>query len=88
MSSSVCAIDVKYSLNFIAIVLESVKDSPLIISSSGNALEDDDDPLFTVRKCRHRVLLSFKFSTEVVKCLRFALLIKFLVLLRKRLYTV
>ena len=60
---TVCAIDAKYSLNFIAIVLESVQCSSLIINSC-NALENDVDPLFTVRKCRHRVLLSFNFQRK------------------------
>ena len=41
----------------------------------------------TVLKCFHIVLVSFKFSIELVKCDRFAFLISLLVLLRSRLYS-
>ena len=66
--SRICDIEVKYSLNLVAIVSEPVKSPPSVIYSSGNVLLDDVDPLFTALKCFHRVLVSLKFSMDFVKC--------------------
>ena len=80
--SRICAIEVKYTLNLVVIVSESVKCSPSMIISSGSVLPDDVDPLFTALKCFHRVLVSLNYSMDFVKCCRIALRIKFLVLFR------
>ena len=47
----------------------------------------DVEPLFTALKCFQMLLVLCEFSTEFVKCLRFAFLIRFLVLFLCFLYS-
>ena len=84
---NIFAMDAKYSLSFVAIVLESETLSLSNVSSSGKVLFVEAEEALTVLKCFHIVLVSFKFSTELVKCDRFAFLISLLVLLRSCLYS-
>ena len=69
---NIFAIDAKYSLSFVAIDLESETLTLSNMSSSGTVLFVEADEAFTVFKCFHIVLVSFKFSFELVKCVRFA----------------
>ena len=73
-------IDEKYSFNLDAIVLESKMCSLFIISSSGMLLALDVEPLFTALKCFQMLLVFFEDSAESAKYLRFAFLMRFLVL--------
>ena len=81
------AIDEKYSFILDVIVLESKMRSLFIISSSGMLLALVVEPLFTVLKCFHMLLVFFEDSTESAKYLCFAFLIRILVLFLYFLYS-
>ena len=68
-------------------MLESKICSLLIIISSGMLLTLDVESLFTALKCFQMLLLFFEDSTESANYLRFAFLIRFLVLFLYILYS-
>ena len=61
--------------------------SLFIISSPGMLFASDVEPLFTALKCFQMLLVFFEDSTESVKYLRFAFLVRFLVLFLYFLYS-
>ena len=83
----ICDIEEKCSFNLDATLSESEMCSLFINSSSGKLLELEVEPLLTALKCFQMLLVLFEVSMEFVKCLRFAFLMRVLVLFLYFLYS-